>query len=106
MSSHVLDKEKWARLPVFEQMGNISSEVGRTMNALRRGDEASAQGAFHRGLDLIDATAEAWPAKQHGRKKELLRSRELFATAVETGKPDTDLENYYMQYAIAARMGR
>lgn len=106
MSSHTFNKTKWAQLTLFEQMGNIGSEVGRTMNALRRGDDASAQGAFYRGLDLIDATAEAWSTDKRTRKRELLRSRELFAAAVEAGKPDINLENYFMQYAIAARIGR
>ncbi len=101
MSSHIFDIEKWAALSMFEQMGNIGSEVGRTMNAIRRGDEVAKQGAYYRGLDLIDATVASWTSEP--RKRELLRARELFATAVETRKADRQLDNYFMQYAIAAR---
>jgi hypothetical protein len=104
MSSHVFDADKWSQLSLCEQLGNIGSEVGRTMNAIHRGDEIAKQGAYYRGLDLIDATVASWSSQ--ARKRELLRARELFATAVDTGKIDRQLDNYFMQYAIAARAAR
>ena len=103
VSSHVFDREAWVKLPLFDQLGNIGSEVGRTMNAIRRDDEAALDGAFRRGLDLIDASAVALPFY---RRRELLRARELFAQAFITRTPDTKLEDYFMQYAIAARANR
>lgn len=103
MSDHEFDRQKWATLSLFEQMGNIGSEVGRTMNALRRGDEESMRGAFYRGLDLIDASLGSMTVS---RKQELLRAREEFSAAVENGLPDSGLEAYFMNYAIAARMAR
>lgn len=103
MSSHVFDADKWVTLSTFDQMGNISSEVGRTMNAIRRGDKVSLDGAFRRGLDLIDASASTMP---ENRCRELLRARELFAEAVVKNEPDEKLEAYFMQYAIAARYNR
>lgn len=103
MSSHVFDIEKWQALSLFDQLGNIGSEVGRAMNALRRDDKVSLEGAYHRGLDLIDATT---PVLSAPRRRELLRAREQFAEAVESAQPDAWLENYFMQYAIAARMTR
>jgi hypothetical protein len=104
MSSHVFDAAKWSRLSIYEQLGNIGSEVGRTMNAIRRGDEIAKQGAYYRGLDLIDATVASWTSES--RKRELLRARELFSTAVDAGVVDQKLDNYFMQYAIAARAAR
>jgi hypothetical protein len=104
MSSHVIDTAKWSKMTLFEQMGNIGSEVGRSMNAMRRHDQTALQGAYYRGLDLIDFTVASWSSE--ARRRELLRARELFATAVETNKPDPQLENYFMQFAIAARIGR
>jgi hypothetical protein len=101
MSNHVFDTEKWAALSIFEQMGNIGSEVGRSMNAMQRGDEKSLNGAYRRGLDLIDATVDAWDSEP--RKRELLRAREIFTSAVESKRIDRRLDNYFMQYAIAAR---
>ena len=104
MSSHVFDIEKWAALSIFEQMGNIGSEVGRSMNALQRGDRESLDGAYRRGLDLIDATVDAWDSEP--RKRELLRARELFTGAIESRKIDRQLDRYFMQYAVAARAKR
>jgi hypothetical protein len=103
MSSHVFDKQKWASLTIFEQMGNIGSEVGRAYSAKRRDDELSLQGAFYRGLDLFDASAQAWVGKQPGRVSEILRAREVFAASVTSGTLDPTLEAYFMQYAVAAR---
>ncbi len=102
MSEHIFDKAKWQSLTFFEQMGNIGSEVGRAFSAQRRGDEASSRAAFHRGLDLIDATAEQLARQQSPRLKEVLRAREIFATNV-MAKNDDGLEIYFMEFAIAAR---
>ena len=55
---HVFDRQKWQSLTIFEQMGNIGSEVGRAFAAWRRGDTAAMAGAWQRGLGLLDATAE------------------------------------------------
>ena len=101
---YLFDYDKWASLSLYEQMGNIGSEVGRTMNAIQQGDKASMQGAYYRGLDLIDATVASWSSL--ARRRELLRAREEFSTAVESQTVDRRLDNYFMQYAIAARAGR
>lgn len=104
MSNHVFDYNKWSKLSLFEQMGNIGSEVGRTMNAMQRGDKESMQGAFYRSLDLIDATVASWSST--ARRKELLRAREELVQAVESQTIDIQLDKYFMYYAIAARAGR
>lgn len=104
MSNYVFDHDRWAKLSLFEQMGNIGSEVGRTMNAMQRGDTVAMQGAYYRSLDLIDATVSSWPST--ARRRELLRAREELATAVESLTIDRGLDGYFMQYAIAARAGR
>ncbi|MGC1176979.1 MAG: hypothetical protein WA843_02815 [Candidatus Saccharimonadales bacterium] len=106
MNSHVFDRQRWARMTMFEQMGNIGSEVGRSLAAKRRGDQQSMRGALYRGLDLIDVTAELWADQKSPRTTELLRAREQFVEAITTDKNDPDLENYFMQYALAARRDR
>lgn len=104
MNNHVFDKQKWAKLTIFEQMGNIGAEVGRALSAKRRGDEKSLRGALYRGLDLLDATANVWTAKKSPRTREILRAREQFVAAATTGQDDPSLENYFMQFAVAARL--
>ena len=93
-------------MTMFEQMGNIGSEVGRALSAKHRGDIDSMNSAFARGLDLIDATSEFWAQKYPYRNRELLRARELFVQTVTTSREDKTLENYFMQFAIAARLNR
>lgn len=106
MSNHVFDKRRWAAMSMYEQMGNIGSEVGRALAAKRRKDKLAMQGALYRGLDLMDATAELWAKQKTPRTTELLRAREQFVEAVITDKNDPGLENYFMYFAIAARSNR
>lgn len=106
MSEHVFDREAWAALDVFNQMGNIGSEVGRAFNAKRRGKERWMMSAFYRGMDLMNATVESWAARGDGRIKELLRARELFAESILTDREDPTLEKYFMEFAMAARSRR
>ena|SRR5690348_6184477 len=105
MSSYQIDRSKWASLSIFEQMGNAGSEVGRALAAKRKGDMDQAQAALYRGLDLLDATAEMWAAQKSPRTREILRAREQFVAAIE-GKDDPKLEDYFMQFAVAARNQR
>lgn len=100
MNNH-FDEQKWAALSFYAQMGNIGSEVGRTMNAIRRNDKKSLVGAYYRGLDLIDATVRNTPS--FTRRRELLRARELFSMAVETNTVDQKLDDYFMTFAVLAR---
>lgn len=101
MREHVFDKTKWQALSIFEQMGNIGSEVGRAFNAKRCGDEASMTGALYRGLDLIDATSEKLARERSPKLREVLRAREQFAEL-----SDESLEKYFMEFALAARGNR
>ena len=105
MSSHEFDKDKWQNSTIFEQMGNIGSEVGRALNAKRHGDEAAMNGAFYRGLDLLDATAEQLARDKSPRLKEVLRAREQFSRAILVAD-DPGIEMYVMEFALAARAGR
>jgi hypothetical protein len=106
MSSHSFDRDAWSKMTMFEQMGNIGSEVGRALSAKRRGKEDWMRGAFYRGLDLIDVTAAQWAREKSPRLKELLYARELFARSITTDQVDETLEAYFMQFALAARRDR
>lgn len=104
MGEYVFDKKRWQAQSLFWQMGNIGSEVGRALNAKRAGNEADMMTAFYRGLDLIDATVEELLAQKSPRLKEVLRAREEFSAAILTDKNDTELEGYFMNFAIAQRI--
>lgn len=106
MSEHTFDTVKWAEMDIFNQMGNIGSEVGRALSAKRQGKQARCQAAFSRGLDLIDETARLWAIQKKAGLKELLYARDLFTESITTDKVDPTLEAYFMQFAIAARIRR
>ena len=71
-----VDRDRWAQFNIFEQMGNIGSEIGRTFTATRRGDESMQRQAVARALDLFEATAEVLVAQKSPRLKEVLRAKE------------------------------
>lgn len=104
MRDYTVDRKKWAALSLFNQMGNIGSEVGRSFKSQQKGDKPAAEAAVVRALDLFDATAEAWlKASSFARLKELLQAKEEFLSAYENGD-DNGIENYFTQFAIAARL--
>ncbi|HET8991635.1 MAG TPA: hypothetical protein VFN31_01205 [Candidatus Saccharimonadales bacterium] len=104
MSEH-FSKPAWESMSLFEQMGNIGSEVGRALNAKSRNEQASMEAAFRRGLDLIDYTVSLWSKAKFHRTRELLRAREQFASAVINDEKN-NIEKYFFQFALASRINR
>lgn len=100
---------RWRTFSALEQMGNIGSEVGRTIIAVRSRDPQRRDGAFTRALELFDLTLQD-PRWGFHRKREIARARELFCDAIVGGNTyGTDLDSldrYFTQFAIAARRGR
>ena len=106
MASYEINRERWAELTIFEQMGNIGVEVGRAINATRAGKDRRAQGAIDRACDLFDATVETLIDQHSPRVKEVLRAREEFLRLFFDGTFEEDADNierYFNQFAIAAR---
>lgn len=106
MSNYIFDRDAWQRKDIFEQMGNIGMEVGRALRAKHNGDERNFRGALYRGLDLFDATAEAWAGRKSPRVREILRARELFVQTATTDNEVPGLEDYFTHFAITARLNR
>jgi len=108
MTEHVFDRQAWAKMTIFEQMGNIGSEVGRALSAKRQGNIERMTTAFLRGIDLIDATVEDLATKNNRshRIHELLRAKEQFSEAILTDKDDKGLEQYFMYFALAAQSAK
>ncbi len=102
-----VSKERWFTLTLAEQLGNIGSEVGRARSWAGK-DESSFWGAVTRALVLLDLT-QADP-RWTVRRKELDRARESFADAVLGGEMYgsrlSDLENYFMQFALISTLYR
>ena len=107
MLDYQIDREYWNKLSLFEQLGNVSSEVGRSIKAHRSGKTSRESGAIDRALDLIDATVACLIDKKDiPRAREVLRSREEYCRLFfdDTFDEDADaIEKYFMQFALAAR---
>lgn len=110
MSAYLVDRKAWSELSIFEQMGNIGSEVGRSINAKHAEDKESFEGALLRTLDLFDATVEVLVARQSVRAREVLRAKDqylqLFFGDTADLRDAPQMENYFMQFALAARLSR
>jgi hypothetical protein len=99
-----IDRERWAKRSINEQMGNIGADIGRAISAHRSGDEYREQCAVERALDLFSATAET--VGNYRRLREILRARECFLALFYDGRFEEDadaVERYFMQFALAAR---
>ncbi len=108
--SYAVDQERWSKMNIFNQMGNISSEVGRSFSAKRRDDNEGCLQAVRRAIDLFDATISTLIANKSPKSKEVLRAKEVYLTAIlsDAGKSgqDQNLERYFMQFAVASRLNK
>ena len=101
--AYAIDRERWKKLSIFEQLGNIGTEAGRTLKQKRNGEDF--QTALIRTLDLFDATVELLVSEKSHRTKEVLRARDQFLQALFIAD-DPTIETWFMQFAIAARLNR
>lgn len=105
MNSMMHTSEKWAKLSLMEQLGNIGSEVGRAASWQGR-DTKTFTGAVERALELFDLTLddERWIGPRH---REIACAREVFCDAFYGGhlyhSSMKDLERYFFPYALLAR---
>lgn len=115
MMEYIYHKElaagRWQTFSLAEQMGNIGSEVGRSINSFRNKDKEKFQIAFEKALELFDLTLS--DPRWKGRRKEISRSREVFCTlltdprsAANLEKELDSLDEYFLQFGIQARLER
>jgi len=87
-------------------MGNIGSEVGRTISWRVKGNAEYAEKAFVRSLELLDLTLadERWRGPK---RKEIARARESWCESMgeqkSTAEADAGWSRYFGAFAIMAR---
>ncbi len=95
---------RWFSLSFAEQMANIGSEIGRSINWKRKNKELSKE-AFERGLELVDLTI--LDPKNRKRLKELLRVRECLSDYFYFdnvyGSTDKLWNNYFLNFNFLVR---
>ncbi len=96
---------QWLTLSLFEQLGNVASEVGRAHKWQGR-DRVLYEGAMFRALELLDLTLDD-PRLKAPQLKEIARAREVICDAFFGGQEYKssleDLDRYFFQFAFAAR---
>jgi hypothetical protein len=94
----------WFKLSLYEQLGNVGSEVGRARKWQHK-NQKIFEGCFFRGLELLSLTI-ADPRWRY-RLKELCRAKEVLCDAYYGGhlyKSDfASLEKYFHHFAVAAQ---
>lgn len=110
MSTHQeLAGGRWQMLTLFEQLGNVGSEVNRAIRARARNDTPRFEGAFVRALELLDLTLadRRW---SFPRLREIARAREVVCDFLvgdnDYGSTAESLDRYFLQFALAARRTR
>lgn len=98
---------RWQTFSLMEQLANVGSDVGRAAR-WHGEDSVHCEQAFLRALELLDLTIA--DPRWKGRRKELVRTRELLCDAMSGGTTYgsdlTVLARYFLPYAAAARVGR
>lgn len=108
MENWTIDVDRWAAMTLMEQMANIGSEVGRARKWIAKDKPQIAEGAFCRGLELVDATIKSARSDMPSRScllLELCRARDLFSESFLNYDDDSlgYLEKYFGQFASAIR---
>lgn len=100
---------RWWTLSLYEQLGNVGSEISRTIRWTSRNPDL-ARGALWRALELLDLTlADPVHRKSKARLREIARTREVvadfFAGSNTYGSNAVSVQKYFDAYAMAARRG-
>lgn len=108
MTNYAVDRADWAKLDIFNQMGNIYSEVGRSFKSMNQTTSEEHIRSVARAIDLFDATIDSLIKSHSPKSKEVLRAKEQYLDLVIGNDPDQqaikDLDKYFIQFAVAARL--
>jgi len=100
---------RWWTMPLAEQMANTGADVGRAVIAKGAADPARFEPALERALELFDLTL-ADPKRTPSQLKEIARMREVVCDFLigdnEYGSTAEWIDEYFIQFAVAARSGR
>ena len=105
MLSYRVDRERWSQLGFCEQMANIGADVGRSIQAHRKGNEKRRDMALMRAYDLFDATQAQLAFARSPRLFEVQIAQSEFRKLFDEDAFDENarsLERYFNQFAIAA----
>ena len=101
-----LTAERWFTFSLFEQLANVGSDIERTIQWRKRGNDAYSQQAFNRALELLDLTIA--DPKHLKRLREIVRTREAlvdyFMYDNSYGSSDQIWQKYFYNFNYAAAL--
>ena len=101
-----LAEGRWIQMSIAEQMGNIGSEISRSLRWYNKNPKRF-QASFDRALELIDLSINAAQAQsQTAYLKELCRAREELCDYFDGNDWGTDprqMQKYYDQFISLVR---
>jgi hypothetical protein len=102
-TTHNSIEKRWREFSLFEQLGNIGSEVGRASKWQGK-DEKIFWGTVERALELFDLTLT--DSRWGKQVSEIGRAKEVFCDAVLGGdlygSTLSGLESYFNNFALSA----
>ena len=106
MKHRELTAERWFTFTLAEQLGNVGSEVSRTLKWRSRNPEI-AERAMARALELIDLTLDDPRHRASvARLREICRAREVLLDFLvgpnQYGSTEVTLQRYFDAFAVAA----
>ena len=107
MKHRELTAERWFTFTLAEQLGNVGSEVSRTLKWRSRNPEI-AERAMARALELIGLTLDDPRHRSSvARLREICRVREVLLDFLvgpnQYGSTEVTLQGYFDAFAVAAR---
>ena len=100
--------ERWKTFPLDFQMGNIGSEISRSLK--NRDNPIRFQGCFERALELFDFTIDSLAEQRKSSAlREVCRAREEFCDYFNGNSFGTDpikMQQYYDQFALLANKNK
>ncbi|OIP54208.1 hypothetical protein AUK10_01340 [Candidatus Gracilibacteria bacterium CG2_30_37_12] len=104
------ESSSWWNMSAVEQLGNIGSEVGRSIAAKASGDQEKFEGATWRMYELFDLAMADPRWRRRGSLREICRAREVVSDHLfgesQYGETDISLERYFLAYGIMANEER
>ncbi len=104
------DSSSWWSMSAVEQLGNIGSEVGRSLAAKKSGDTQKFDDAIWRMYELFDLAMADPRWRRKWSLREICRAREVVSDHLfwesQYGETDESLERYFFSYGMMANEER